>query len=742
MRTTTLLLDHWQFRKDTEEKWEPVTLPHTWNNLDGQDGGNDYYQGIGWYQRKLTVSDTEKKRFLRFDAVSKMAEVSVNGKPVGTHKGGFSAFTLDITDFLREGENEILVKADNSNSLAIYPRQADFTFFGGIYRNVSLIEFDSGVHFDPDCAGTDGVYLTPNAADKTLRVNAVVTGGQTVSVEVTDASHRMVAKKTGAVVGIQYTVTLDFPEIHLWNGVEDPYLYTAKITLLDGDRIADEKTVSFGFRLYHVDAEKGFFLNGDYYPLRGVCRHQDRENMGWAITEKEHLEDMSIIREIGANTIRLAHYQQAEFFYDLCDRNGLVVWAEIPFISVYDERSDADDNLRQQMRELVLQNYNHPSICFWGIANEIGIGGESQKMYDIVEELNSMTKEMDPTRLTVIANVGMTQPESPLFHITDVTSYNEYMGWYDGNPDDHGKFCDERHGKLAGIPLAISEYGADSNLQFHSAEPRRRDYTEEYQALIHEKAEAAFTERPFIYATWLWNMFDFAADNRDEGGCKGRNSKGLVTYDRKTKKQSFYYYKACWSKEPFVYVCGKRYTKRAGETVDIQVYSNQPEIELYVNGTFAGKAENAPVFRFPSVKLDRRINEILAKSKTGCTDVLLLEKVDREPESYVFRESKLHSGAVAQWFANLTVEKKELEIREGYLSVNDPMEEVFKYPEGFAAVQEIIAKPLAIDNPAMAARLNRGGGMSFKSIWNHINRMLPDEAIYILNERLNKIPKN
>lgn len=765
MRKVIKWNDEWNFLKGDFQKgaaWEGITLPHTWNALDGQDGGNDYDQGIAWYQKSFTTEDVWKEIYIRFGAVNKKAEVWCNGVFAGQHLGGFSAFTLYLTPFLKDGENEILVKADNSNELPIYPRAADFTFFGGIYRDVELICFNEEAHFDVTSYGTDAIFVTPSM-DGTVVVDTYVSGGSSCFVEIFDAKGKCVAESAmtecgnNQHIGNKVQCILKVPEVHKWNGTGDAYLYQVKAFLCSQsvpqkvdksvDGVLDELSAAFGFRDYAVSAADGFFLNGASYPLRGVCRHQDRENMGWAITEKEHLEDMALIREMGANTIRLAHYQQAAFFYDLCDQNGMVVWAEIPFISAYDARKEADENLKQQMKELVLQNYNHPSICFWGIANEVGIGGESEEMYRMLRELNQLTKELDATRLTTIANVGMTNTSSPQFHITDVTAYNVYKGWYEGKMEDLSSFCDERHHEIPEIPLAISEYGAESVLSWHSEHPKVKDYSEEYQALLHETAEVAFEERPYLWATWLWNMFDFAADARDEGGCKGRNNKGLVTYDRRVKKQGFYFYKACWSKEPFVYVCGKRFLKRAEDKIDIKVYSNQKQVALWINGVHIDTLCGKTIFEFKEVTLTRQFNEILVRTEDGLMDTLILEKVDEVPEEYILREEKQVSEAVTQWFASIQAQnsggevKKEIFEKKGYLSVSDSMEEIIKYPEGFEAVQELIAKPLEINNPAMANRMSTGGALSFTSIWNHINKFLPDEVYYLLNERLNKIKK-
>lgn len=739
--------EDWRFfkgEKTEADKWEKVTLPHTWNAIDGQDGGNDYYQGAGWYEKTFCLDAVPAKAYIRFEGVNKLAEVWCNGEYIGEHRGGFSTFTLDITRCLECGENEISVKADNGKELEIYPHFADFTFFGGIYRDVQLICFDDEIHFDTEKFGSDAILITPNADTGEVTAELFTTGDGEIVAEIFDGEGKLVTKGE-AVCGSAVKMQLNVADVHRWNGIEDPYLYRFVAKLYRDDKQLDEISANFGFRTFSVSPDSGFYLNGQPYRLRGVCRHQDREDMGWALTEKEHLEDMKIISEMGANTIRLAHYQHAQYFYDLCDKYGMVAWAEIPFISMHDTREGADDNLKLQMHELVMQNYNHPSICFWGVANEIGMGGETEAMYDITRELHELTKKLDSTRPTVIANVGLTQTNSPLFHITDLVSYNEYMGWYDGTADDHGDFCDERHGQIPHRALAISEYGAEGILKWHSAQPKVKDYSEEYHAIVHEKAMRDFDKREYLWATWLWNMFDFAADSRDEGGCKGRNNKGLVTYDRKTKKQAYYFYKACWSKEPFVYICGERFTKRFEDAVDIKIYSNQPAVSLWMNGEFIGKIEGESIFVFEQVALTKQFNEVIAKTDNGCEVKLTLEKVAANPEEYVFKEEKNLSGNVAQWFAGMLESgievKDELVVREGYLSVHDTTEELYKYPEAFEAVQEIIAKPLELGNPGSAARMSKGGPMKFIGIWHHIKKNLPDELIYILNERLNKIKR-
>ncbi|MEG0110599.1 MAG: glycoside hydrolase family 2 TIM barrel-domain containing protein, partial [Oscillospiraceae bacterium] len=368
--------------------------------------------------------------------------------------------------------------------------------------------------------------------------------------------------------------------------------------LVKNGEALDEIITAFGVREYSVDAETGFILNGKPYPLHGVSRHQDRIDMGWALTRKEHAEDAAIIKEVGANTIRLAHYQHAEEFYSICDETGFVLWAEIPFISMFIADPRARENTLSQMTELVMQKYNHPSICFWGISNEISMGGETPELLDNLKAVNAICKKLDPSRLTTMAHLTMVENESPMHSLTDVLSYNHYFGWYIGDVSENGPALDAFHKMHPTRPVGVSEYGAEANLALHSAHPHVHDYSEEYQAYYHENMLKTFAERPYLWSTHVWNMFDFAADARDEGGCKGRNNKGLVTYDRKTRKDSFYIYKAYWTKEPFVHITGRRFIDRISGKTDIKVYSNCPSVSLSVNGAEPITLEGDKVFIF------------------------------------------------------------------------------------------------------------------------------------------------
>lgn len=722
------------------KEWENISLPHTWNAFDGQDGGNDYFRGCGWYRKKIAYDEDFKQVYIRIGAASKKASIWCNGHYVGSHSGGFSSFCFEISNFLELGENYLAVLVDNSDSLNIYPKQADFTFFGGLYRDVELVCFDN-VHFSMERYGSNGVFVTPSKDGK-VKIVTHVSGGDKVVVDVLDAMNRKVAFSEGNITDKISEINFQMNDVQVWNGLKNPYLYEFQIKLISNNTTVDSITVKNGFREFVVDSEKGFILNNSEYPLYGVARHQDFQDKGWAITEKEQLIDFGLIREIGARTVRLAHYQHSEFFYDLCDREGIVVWAEVPFISEFDNRKESNDNIRQQLIELIVQNYNHPSICFWGLANELGIGGENQNLYQMLDELHQLAKSLDPTRLTTIANLSMTKPDSPILLNSELVAINEYFGWYEGNLDDHGTYFDRLHSELPTRPIAVSEYGAESVLSWHSENPKVKDYTEEYQALLHEKAWMSFSERKYMWGTWLWNMFDFAADARNEGGCKGRNNKGMVTYDRQVKKQAFYFYKACWSPEPFVYITGKRFTKRNESEINLKVYSNQRTLRLWVNGIHIDTLQDHTIFLFKNVKLKFGFNEILVKSETECTDSFIIELTDESLSEYVLTEDKHQmSEMVQQWFANTVPKHKEIIVREGYLSVKEIIDEIYLVSEGRQAIHEFIVEPLKVDNPEMAQRLENGGGLTFEGVWHHINKYLPEEAYYLLNERLIEIEK-
>ena len=625
-----------------------VDVPHTWNALDGQDGGNDFLRTVCTYCRRFATPSFDpaaQRVYLQFDGVNSSAAVTLNGKKVMQHNGGYSTFRADITGLLLEGgDNDLNVQVDNRANDTVYPQKADFTFYGGIYRDVTLV-IVSAAHFDMDYHGGCGVKITPIVEDAaarraTLKVESRLSGVEpgdpavTVQLTLRDAAGAQVAAGTGANQSLALT------GVHLWNGTADPYLYTVELQLCRGGTVVDCISRRCGFRSFSVDAQKGFFLNGKLYPLRGVCRHQDRKGLGNAITKAMHDEDMALIKEVGANTLRLAHYQNDQYFYDLCDEAGLVVWAEIPYISEHMPGGRA--NTISQMQELIVQNYNHPSIVVWGVSNEITISTKDKAdMLDNHRKLNELCHEMDPTRLTTLACYAMCGPFNKVAHITDLVSWNLYLGWYVPGLFLNDLWMDFFHLVYPNRPLGYSEYGAESMPNLHSAHPRRGDHTEEYQALYHEYMLRCFDKRPWLWATHVWNMFDFAADARNQGGEPGMNHKGLITFDRKTKKDSFYLYKAWWSKAPFVHICSKRFTDRTEATVTVKVYSNQPTVALYANGALVGEQTGDKIFTF-SLPLTGEV--ALEARAGGLTDSAALRRVDTPNPAYRLQKSKSKSA--------------------------------------------------------------------------------------------------
>ena len=636
MREITKIMKGWEFT-GPDGTTTTVDLPHTWNARDGQDGGNDYWRGTCIYRTHFAApqfNTASHQVWIQFDGVNASAHVVLNGSPVCNHDGGYSTFRANITELLRD-ENELTVEVDNSKNDHVYPQKADFTFYGGIYRDVSLMVVSKN-HFTLDYFGGPGIRITPTVqgADASVRVTTWHDGEGEVSVELLDAAGNTVATGKGP------DITLTIFNAHLWNGVKDPYLYSCKARLVVNGTVEDETTTRFGVRSFKVDPKKGFFLNGKSYPLHGVSRHQDRKGLGNAITREMHDEDMALIKEIGANTIRLAHYQHDQYFYDLCDEVGMVVWAEIPYIS--EHMPNGRENTISQMKELIIQNYNHPCIVCWGVSNEITISTKDKKdMLDNHRQLNDLCHEMDKTRLTTLACYAMCGPFNRSAHITDMVSWNLYLGWYVPGFILNDLWMGFFHLCFPNRPFGYSEYGAEGMPNLHSTHPHRGDHTEEYQAKYHEYMLRCFKRHPWMWATHVWNMFDFAADARDQGGEPGMNHKGLVTFDRKTKKDSFYLYKAWWSDEAFVHICSKRFVERTGSTATVKVYSNQSTVALYVNGNKVGEQTGEHVFTF-KVPLNGELHiQAVAGDRT---DESVIRHVDTPNPEYKLHKTKSKSA--------------------------------------------------------------------------------------------------
>lgn len=745
MRKVMELKDNWMFVKEAEnaedaasKKGTAISLPHTWNAVDGQDGGNDYHRGTCWYVTKFQKPELEagSQIYVEFLGASVIADVYLNGEAVAHHEGGYSTFRVNLTDKLQE-ENVLAVALNNADNNYVYPQKADFTFYGGLYRMVNLIVVPES-HFELDYAGGNGIAVTPTVE---CDENRVPTGKASVKVEtwVTGNADSVVITITGedsesktvAVVDEHAEATFELEHVHLWDGVDDPYLYYAKAELSSGD--VTETT--FGCRSFYTDPEKGFVLNGRVYPLRGVSRHQDRTGAGNALSYEMHKEDMEIIKEIGANTIRLAHYQHAQEFYDLCDEYGMVIWAEIPYITMHMPNGRA--NTLSQMEELVVQNYNHPSIVCWGLSNEITAATPVDE--DLLENhrlLNDLCHKLDKTRFTTMANVFMQETDSPLLEIPDVNSYNLYFGWYLGELEQNDEFFDEYHAKYPDRCIGFSEYGADANPQYQSTAPTHGDYSETYQTVYHEHMLKMIEERPYLWATHVWNMFDFAADGRDEGGKHGVNQKGLVTMDRKLKKDAFYLYKAYWNKEDaFVHICGRRYVDRKEDTTEVKVYSNQTTVSLYVDGTLLETQEGNRIFRF-AVPMTGE-HEIVAKAGAE-EDSIHIRKVEEANPDYVMGEIK----DVINWF-------DDEPYKSDCYSIKDKMSEIQASPKAGAILAELMAQAPGAesrgdvaesvkDNPNLIRMMGR---MTLESMLGHMKDSITEEQVKGLNRMLQQIKK-
>lgn len=696
MRKIIQIHDNWLFSKrNTGDVAETVTLPHTWNAVDGQDGGNDYYRGTCDYTRQLTKPATNPgdEVWLEFLGAAHTCEVMLNGEKICRHEGGYSTFRVKLEN-LKEN-NTLVVSVDNSDNDRVYPQKADFTFYGGLYRGVNLIVVPAS-HFELGYCGTPGIKVTPvvNLEEKNAVVTVETWQTKAESVTIEAAGQVVTVPSVAGYAKAEFAIE----HVHLWDGIDDPYLYTATATLPSGDSVSTR----FGCRKFEIDPQKGFLLNGRIYPLRGGSRHQDCKGVGNALAIEHHRRDMEIIRELGCNTLRLAHYQHAQEFYDLCDEYGMVVWAEIPYITMHMKNGRA--NTLSQMEELVVQNYNHPSIAVWGLSNEItAASAVNEELLENHRALNDLCHKLDSTRPTTMANVFMLEIDSPILEIPDVNSYNLYFGWYLGELEQNDEFFDEYHAKYPDRCIGFSEYGADANPQYQSPNPEKGDYSESYQAVYHEHMLDMIEARPWLWATHIWNIFDFAADGRDEGGKHGENQKGLVTFDRQTKKDAFYLYKAHWNKkEPFVHIAGGRYVDRPEPVTEIKVYSNQTEVTLSVDGKPFETQTGKFVFRF---QVPISGEHSIHASSGDCHSVILVRKVSEPNPEY----RMVASAPVINWF-------DADEIDPEYYSVADKLADIRANPEAGAVIDAMMAQgasgrgdvaDVVKDNPALQRMMGR-----------------------------------
>ena len=749
MRNIININENWKFIQEDvglptsyPTDWQTVDVPHSWNAVDGCDGNGSYDRGNYWYAKtfETPVQPLAGGRvFVEFMGVNSEATVYVNGTQVTYHEGGYSTFRADITELCKADEENLLVVAVNNKANDyVYPQHADFTFYGGIYRDVNIISVPN-THFDLEYYGGPGIMVTPKPTEcggATFEIESWVKNADenfTVQYSIFDEDGEEVGYAVRPADATKTTIFV--PDANLWD-FDEPYLYTVVAELQRRNETYDDLEVTVGVREFKCDPQEGFSINGVPTPLRGVSRHQDVMYLGNALTREEHYDDAYLIKELGANTIRLAHYQHSQDFYDACDELGFAIWAEIPFISVMSKNPAAHQNCIEQMKELIVQNYNHPSIMFWGVSNEILIGGISEQLVENHKELNALCKEMDPTRLTTIAHVSFTPVDGPMHYITDTESYNHYFGWYGGKMEDNGPWLDSFHEKHPNICLGVSEYGCEGIITYHGPEPKCKDYSEDYQAMYHEHMAKVLDERPWIWSSHVWNMFDFGCAARDEGGVAGRNNKGLMTMDRKTKKDSYYIYKAYWNPEPMVYLCGKRYAQRAGEEREIKVYTNQDSVTLYMNGEEVGT--QAPVDHIARFTVAMKDGENIFLAVAGeCKDTMTIEKVEVEPEIYTLPGQAEGDGGAANWFvAEGDVDLEDdapMEFPEGKLSIKSTIGQIYKNEAAWEFFSKMTQGKVGPDMPMWGMMENFAVEMMLGMAGN-----LPESAIKALNKQLNQ----
>jgi beta-galactosidase len=721
----------WEFTKvnsmsmdSSLEKSEIVNLPHTWYSND------NYYRGMAKYSKKLLINDNWKNVFIDVEAADQHAYVYVDNVLLTEHKGGYSAFRCQIPEGIYKGKKELEVSIYVTNALdkTISPLVGDFTIFGGLYRGVNILYTEHDSYFDPCYYGTDGVIVRTSLNEDYGLVDIELH----TKTKQEDRLETIIKAADGTIIysyvcEIREHIQAQIKNHILWNGKKNPYLYTVITRLYSGDELVDEKITKTGFRHVEIDSNNGLFLNNEHIRINGVSKHQDVGEKYSAVVNDDILNDFSLIDEIGANSIRLSHYQHSSFTYECADKKGYLIWAEIPMLKMTQDE-ELLDNAREQLKELILQNIHHPSIYCWGIQNEIGMFRDAPYMYEELIKSKELVKSLDSQRLVSAANLYTVKFKSKLNDTTDMIGYNVYFGWYYGKMQDYSKYLDKFHEARPNLAIGMSEYGVDCNIGLHSNNPQVKDYSEEYQALYHETVYKIFETKPYLWGSYVWNMFDFSSAIRQEGGLDKVNGKGLVTADRKIKKDAFYYYKAKWSKEKFVHICSKRFVNRLEDTIDIKVFTNCETATLLLNGREyieASNNGNATII-FENIRLESQVNDITVISG-DCSDSASFVKVKEEDKSYRL-EAEAAGTSVKNWFL-----KDDDLTKEGFYSIKDTVNDLIENK----ATYEILKKYIPDILEMILSNEDFPLGLALQSV---INRAKPENLdINLFNSELNKI---
>ena len=748
MRNIHNINENWTFRRG-EDPAVTVNIPHCYNSVDGQDGSK-MFRGVTTYERNIDIKGEDLKRtiILEVGAASLSSRVFVNDRLCHELRCGFSLFRAGITKYLSEGTNKICIEVSNAVDNTIYPAMADFSFYGGIYRDVNII-IDDDLHFEETGRGLDGIYVTPVVkgedgellADVFIKRENGFAGSATCDLKVIDRDGRETVASASVETGDSHVrMTVPVPKVKLWDGIDAPFLYDVVFDLYDAEgNLCDERTIATGFRTIVYSPEKGLLLNGRPYKLRGVARHQDFGGMGNAITEKELQTDLKLILEMGANSVRCSHYQHCDRWYELCDEAGILVWAEIPVISSVPQKEEADENAMKHLELLIDQVRNHACVYCYGVQNEVCMVTKNQYTFDLVDRLSRRARELDSSRLIAQANEAGTEDDSPILGSTDILGYNLYYGWYYGKTEDLQPRLDGIHAANPDKPLILTEYGVDTNVRFHSTEPKANDYSEEYQLQFSENAINAIEERKFMAGGYVWNMFDFGSAGRAEGGEKGKNQKGLVTIDRKIKKDAYYLYKAHWSKEKFIYIAGRRYINRPGDKTDITVISNVKELSLNVNGTdIDKKSVTSAMTVFKDVSITPGENEILVHNGE-LSDKITINSVKEPDPSYICENNSGAENAI-NWFEGLdpeTMEKTDkVELDPSCFSFDDAICDIFAKDEARSVFIKYL-RPIT-EGP----RFDADSPITVKMLLGFVKALnIPEALLAACEQELNRIKK-